>query len=127
MANTFRRFAHEFSPTVLQGRAGSAYVGAMGLLWDIQADALRQALRAPYVNDGKVGPAYDAPELLGEGEYGITRYPNEAWEAYLARVQRGWTAAPTRGVNIVSELEAAGYPGAELRYHGDMPDLDAAD
>src|SRR5690606_8384543 len=73
------------------------------------------------------GPAYDAPELLGEGEYGITRYPNEAWEDYLARVQRAWTTAPTRGVNIVDELAAAGYPGAVLRYHGDMPDLDTAD
>jgi len=121
VTDTYRRLAHLTSPTVFQGRAGSAYVGILGILFDLEADGYRQALRGAFINDTDVGPAYDAPELIGEGDIGITRYPSESWIAYAERVRNVWDDAQTWGVNIVPQMAAAGYSGAVLKYHDDWP------
>lgn len=125
--NTFLSFIQTTAPPFLQQEAGAAYVGAMAFLWDLQADGLRQALRAPYVNDGVVGPAYDGLDDFGEGDRRLTRYPQESWETYRVRVASIWTDAPTYGNDIVSQLTAAAYPDAELIHHGDFATLDTTD
>lgn len=104
-------FIKTIVPTVLRTEPGRRFVGVMSLTTSMLAESYREAVRASWIGDSKIGPAYDALSLAGS-ETSLPRYLNETWDQYHARLQRVWEDWPHAGVesSILGQLDAAGFP-----------------
>jgi hypothetical protein len=114
---TYRDLEFVRVPTVLRGPVASSLVGVLMLGFDLAAQALSHAFRAPLDRE-EGGPAYDALKLLGR-DTALPRYPIEGWNQHRARINRAWDDWPlAAGVPaLIGQLAAAGFPNAELRYY----------
>lgn len=125
MALTYVRWIERITGQLaLRSEAGKRLMqGTLGLVvGDKLVEGARQAVRAGWVGDTDTGPAEDALGLAG-GEVSLPRYPSETAEQYHARLQRAWEDWQYAGheSSIIGQLEAAGFPGAEIYYASDWP------
>lgn len=121
----YREFVATIVPRVLRGRFGRAFAGTTAFMFDALAASLKQAVRSAWVGDTPGnGPAHDGLSASGS-ELSLPRYPRETWSQYHERLQRAWTDWPLAGdeTSIVSQLAAAGWPGAEVQFEADWPSL----
>lgn len=122
MARTYTRFVQRINQQlVLRTEVGVRLIGSIGVLVDELLEGATQAVRAAWVGDS-VGPAADALSAAGE-EMSLPRYPRESNEQYEARLERAWDDWPYAGheSSILGQLEAAGFPGAEIYTPADWP------
>jgi len=116
MAENYRAYVAELTPTVLQGKFGEALSGLLcGLLADIAAEGVNQAVKAPLVRlstnpDDSLNPLGVETEL--------ERYPREGAANHRERIRRAWVDWPFAGheSSIEGQLAAAGYPGARVTF-----------
>lgn len=122
MALTFQRFVERINQQlVLRTEPGRKFIGLSGVLMDFTMEAATQAVRANWVSDS-IGPAADGLTAIGD-EYSLPKYPRETNSEYELRLERAWEDWPTAGHEdtILGQLEAAGFPGAEIYYATDWP------
>jgi hypothetical protein len=112
VVTTFGEAVAEGLPPWLCGPWGSRLIGAITDQVDEASSRILQASFAPRVSHD---PPEDALAVTGE-ERGIQRYPGETAGQYRARLDGAWLAWSQAGsaLAILSQLEAAGLPGARL-------------
>lgn len=113
MPERFREFAHRIAPTVLQGPVGERFVGVLwGLLWDLLAAGLSQAIKSPWFSGEQPDDAL--PPLARERR--LPKYLNEAIDEWRARLQGAWDIWERGGSRslIEEQFAAAGYTTAEV-------------
>lgn len=110
---TFKDFvATVLSPVWGKGYFGSRLLGiTLGLLHDTMAEALVEAVRAPWLS--RADQSEDALELVG-AERSMPRYPVETSTAYQTRLSEAWTTWQRAGskATIERQLELAGFTGS---------------
>lgn len=119
----YTKFLERIAVRVMRSEPSKRFLGVHGLVFNFVAEAARQAVRALWIGDRTGnGPAYDALEPAGR-ELSLPRYPGETWGNYQGRLQRAWTDWPVAGheTSILSQLAAAGFPGAQILYPSDWP------
>jgi hypothetical protein len=85
---TFRQYAAELSPTVLQGEMGQRFVaGTLGLFYDLLSERVVQAVRARLLNNPE--QPLDAVAQLSS-ERMTPRYAVDTDATHLARVRDAW-------------------------------------
>lgn len=121
---TYRSLVERWAPTVLRGYYGQRFNGVMGLLFDMAAQAVSDAVQGAWIGVGD-GPAPDALGIIAR-EISLPRYPSETWDQHYARLQRAWDDWPTAGdeASIIGQLAAAGFPGAIIKTPQNWPTKD---
>lgn len=106
MSTFFRDYQPGLLPAWLQGRWGSAWATAFGVLKDSVGESLRQASQARIT---RVAPD-DALQAIGE-ETGIERGPSELLATYRGRLLKPFSTARERGTDlgIVDVMTGIGY------------------
>lgn len=118
---TYRSLVERWAPTVLRGYYGERLNGVVGLLLDLGAQAVTDAVRGAWIGVGD-GPAPDALGVIAR-ELNLLRYPSETWDQHYARQLRAWDDWLTAGDEqaIIGQLTAAGFPGALIKTPQDWP------
>ncbi len=121
----YRHFARRLVPTVLRGYFGERLSGVAALVFDLAAQGIVDAVRAPWINAPGGGPALDANGPLGE-ELSLPQYPTEADANYRQRLAAAWDDWVKAGDEnvLLSQLALAGWPGAILLTPHELPTAD---
>jgi hypothetical protein len=121
MADTYVRWVKQvLQQPVWQQDAGEAWIGWAALLFDDIGEGIRLATRAPWLKEPAL--SQDALDALGD-EMSLPKYPRETLAAYQARLDRAWEIWSRAGheSEILAQLEAAGFPGAQIYHASDWP------
>jgi hypothetical protein len=123
---TFRQYAAELSPTVLQGEIGQRFIaGTLGLFFDLLSERVVQGVRARLLNYRD--QPLDAVAYLAD-ERMSPRYAVDTDATHLARVRNAWArwAQAGREAGMLDELAAFGLLDAEIILDSDW-DWDGAE
>ncbi len=117
----FREWVASISAPWLQGKYSAPYVGVvLSLTADLASAGLRQVLRMPWLLDPESPD--DVLPLIGK-ERRMPAYPGESAASYRARLWGAGEAYRFAGsaLAITTQLAAAGYPNAEVRFYPGTP------
>lgn len=110
----YRTFVAKLSPTRLAGTWGQRLHGTLsGLVWDILAEGLSAAIKAPWLTTP--GQPLDALDPISD-ERRLPKYILESVAEWKARLLDAWNIWEAGGalVLIRQQYEAAKYPGVQI-------------
>jgi hypothetical protein len=107
-ARDYREYARNLSPQGLAGYLGRRLMGTFGLMFDVLAEATREAILAR--TPGSETFPEDAVARVGAGR-ALPRYPTESAADYALRIEDAWTTWRKAGTDmgLIDELARFGF------------------